>query len=202
MRDRRIAAPVEEQQRLFAGRQPRLTACQQARRDPAVPGRLFGPHVDRAHLGQFGHAEPGGQVERPYLPASALAQLSRLGVAEASTTRPRRSPRAAPPCRGRYRARHPLVCRRCRVPHPPRSAPDRGRAGTAPTAPPPPARTPPCHHAPQPAPFGHGDARMPFGGARAKPRLDPGQEFRRQRDFRQQDQRLPPRRRASATASR
>ena len=33
---------------------------------------------------------------------------------------------------------------------------------------------------------------MPFGGPGAKTGLDPRQEFGRQRDFRQQDQRLPP----------
>ena len=48
------------------------------------------------------------------------------------------------------------------------------------------------HHAPDAAAFGHGDARMPFGGLCAKPRLDPVQELFGQRDFRQQHQRLPP----------
>ena len=51
-------------------------------------------------------------------------------------------------------------------------------------------RLPLPHHAPQPAPFGHGDAGMPFGGAGAEARLDPGEEIAGQRDLGQQDQRL------------
>ena len=74
-------------------------------------------------------------------------------------------------------------------------APDRGTAGTGRIARP---TTSPAH---RPAPtmrqtaaaFGHGHARMPFGGAGAEPCLHPRQELRRQGDLGQQNQRLPPR---------
>ena len=49
------------------------------------------------------------------------------------------------------------------------------------------------HHPPQPPPLGHRDAGMPLRRPCAKPCLDPIQELRRQRNFRQQHQRLPPR---------
>ena len=47
-------------------------------------------------------------------------------------------------------------------------------------------------HLPQPPPLALGGARMPLAGACAKARLDPRQEFTRQRDLRQEDQRLTP----------
>ena len=53
-------------------------------------------------------------------------------------------------------------------------------------------RAPRRHHPPEPAPLGLGDARMPFPGPCAEPRLDAREKFRGQRDFRQQHQRLPP----------
>ena len=46
-------------------------------------------------------------------------------------------------------------------------------------------------HVPQAAAFGASDAAVPFAGARAEACLDPVQEFGGQRDFGQQDQRLP-----------
>ena len=48
------------------------------------------------------------------------------------------------------------------------------------------------HHLPDPAAFGHRDARVPFGRPRAEPCFDPGQEFCRQGDLRKQNQGLPP----------
>ena len=48
------------------------------------------------------------------------------------------------------------------------------------------------HHFPDAAAFGHGDAGMPFGGFGSETCLDPRQEFGRQGNFGQQNQRLPP----------
>ena len=46
-----------------------------------------------------------------------------------------------------------------------------------------------------------GEPRVPFGGPRAEARREAVEELRGQRDLRQQHQRLPPCRKASATAS-
>ena len=47
-------------------------------------------------------------------------------------------------------------------------------------------------HLPRSAAFRHGDPRMPFGGAGPEAVFDPGEKFGRQRDFGEEDQRLPP----------
>ena len=52
-------------------------------------------------------------------------------------------------------------------------------------------RSPLPDHAPDPAAFGHGHAGMPLSWHRAETCLNPFQEFRRERNFRQQDQGLP-----------
>ena len=53
-------------------------------------------------------------------------------------------------------------------------------------------RRPLPDHAPDPAAFSHGDARMPFGGPRTEPLFDTVQKLGRQGDFRQQNKRLTP----------
>ena len=48
------------------------------------------------------------------------------------------------------------------------------------------------HHPPAAPPLGHRDTRVPFGRARPEPGLDAGEEFRRQCNLGQQNQRLTP----------
>jgi hypothetical protein len=83
---RRIAAPVEEQQRLFALVQPVLQLFDQRRGDPVVAfGRMLG-EVDDLDIGQAGAPEARGQID--LLVDPRLGQLHRFerGVALASTT--------------------------------------------------------------------------------------------------------------------
>ena len=61
--DGRIAAPVEEQKRLLPQCLPRLYRLGQRFRNPAVRGQAFVAHVNGAHLGQFGGAETGAQIQ-------------------------------------------------------------------------------------------------------------------------------------------
>ena len=64
-RQRGVAAPVEEQQRLLAALHPRKQLARKAGREPAAPlGRLLG-QVEQADRGQRRAAEAAGQVELP-----------------------------------------------------------------------------------------------------------------------------------------
>ena len=132
---RRVAAAVEEQQRLFAGGEARFDRRDQARRQPAAARRAFAAKVDR---GKVGH-RPLAEARRQLQPVVAAA----LGVDARLQRRRRRSEnhrralqpaRAPPPCRARGRRRRPPACRRPRAPRRRRSGRDRRRAGTAPTA--------------------------------------------------------------------
>ena len=70
--DRRIAAPVDEQQGLLALFDPCLDLAFQTVRNPAGRGQFFRPHVDRAHLGQHGLAKARVQLQ--------LFVFSRVGI--------------------------------------------------------------------------------------------------------------------------
>ena len=62
-RQRGIAAPVEEQQRLLAALQPRLDLLHQPWREPAAAFELFFAQVDHVDVWQARAAEPVGQFD-------------------------------------------------------------------------------------------------------------------------------------------
>jgi hypothetical protein len=62
-RHRRIAAAVEEQQRLFARLEPRRDRARSVGEIQRPRRQVLGAHVDGAHLGQHRRAEPRRQVE-------------------------------------------------------------------------------------------------------------------------------------------
>ena len=193
-RDRRITTPVQEQQRLFALVHPRRHRSRQSVRYPAVRGQLFAAHVDGPHLGQFGGAEARAKVK-----ARIFARFGIGPAFQAGRGRGQHHRRAAD-----RRAQHRHVAGIVEntlfllvaavvflIDHDQpqlaeRQEQRRARAHHK-------LRLPRGQHPPDPAAFGDGHARMPFGGPRAKAGLDPRQEIRRQRNFRQQHQRLPPR---------
>ena len=67
-RDGGIAAPVQEQHRLFPARECRLHRADQAGGNPVHRFDAFLAHVDGAHLGQFRGAETGGQIDTAVFP--------------------------------------------------------------------------------------------------------------------------------------
>src|SRR5262245_54289188 len=62
-RQRRIAAAVQEEQRLFLALERVLRRFGEPRRDEAAARRAFAPHVDRLDRRQVLPAEPLGQSE-------------------------------------------------------------------------------------------------------------------------------------------
>jgi hypothetical protein len=192
-RHRRIAASVEKQERLF----PRLHPGHlrgQCRRQPRLRGQVLQPHVDRRHLGQHRLPEPRCQIEPPVLP--------RLRVGPCLQRRRGRGQHHLRVVQRRPQHRHvPRVVKRAfllfvgtvvflihddQAEVPERQEQGRPRADHQ-------LRLPLPQHLPAPPPLGHRHTGMPLRRFRAEPRLHPCQEFRRQRDLRQQDQRLPPR---------
>ncbi len=192
-RHRRIAAPVDEQQRLFALCQPRLDRAPQAGRDPRPRRHLLGPHINGPHVRQHRRAKPRGQLQ-PFV-------FARLRVGPAFQRR--RGAGQHHPCATDRRAQnrhvagivqHPVLLLvggvMFLIDHDQPQVAERQEQ----------RRTRPHHqlrlalpqHPPHPAPFGHGHAGMPLGGPRAKPRLNPGQEFPGQGNLGQQHQRLTP----------
>jgi len=191
-RDRGIAAPVEEKQRLFPLGQPVAYRPAQVGRDPAGRLHRLGPHVDGLHLRQHRRTKTRGQLH-PFV----FARI-RIGPAfQRGRGAGQHHPRAAD-----RRAQHRHVTRIIEYPvlllvggvvfliHDDqaqvaeRQEQRRARAHHQ-------LRRALPHHAPDAAAFGHGRARMPFGGPRPEPRLDPAQELGRQSDLGQQHQRLP-----------
>ena len=190
---RRVAAPVEEQQRLFAGGKARRDRLDQPRRQPAAARRAFAAKVDRGKVGHRPLAETRWQLQ----PVVAAA----LGV-DARLQRRRR--------RGEHhrRAFQPAAHHR----HVARVVDDavlllvgalvlfvdddqaeigegqeqsRARADDD-------ARFAARHGAPQPLALAGRDRRVPLGRPRAEAGGETVEELRRQRDLRQQHQRLPP----------
>ncbi len=192
-RDGRVAAPVEEQERLFPALDPRADGGDKGRADPAVGFQLFGAHVDGAHFRQFRRPEARCQVD-PRI-------LARLGVHPGFQAGRRRSQHhlcVAQRCaQDRHVARvvksailllvggvvflihhdQPKIAERQEKRRP--RADDKADAALA-------------RHPPQPPPFGLRHPGMPFARTRAKAILHPRKELCRQRDFGQEDQRLPP----------
>lgn len=118
-RERRIAPPVEEQQRYLP------TGCQrvvdfrlQARRDPAAARRTFAPKIDGREARHLGAAEAHRQRKALVAP---FTSVSMEGVAEASTMGAAHRRARTTACRGRGSTHHRPACRRGRAPHPPPS---------------------------------------------------------------------------------
>ena len=89
-RDRRIAAAIDEQKRLFARRNTRVYRRLQRRRNPALRRQGFGAHIDGLHLGQHTGAKAVGQNQ--------LLVFARLGIGPSFQTgrgRGQHHPRAA-----------------------------------------------------------------------------------------------------------
>ncbi|KNX40623.1 hypothetical protein ROTO_28080 [Roseovarius tolerans] len=187
-RGRRIAAPVEKQQRLLPRRHPRIDRGLQCRRHPAVRRQRFGPHVDRRQFRH--HRRPVTRLEIQPLVFPGLG----IGPAlKARRGRGQHHPRIA-----ERRPQHGHVARIIKhailllvgtvmllIHHDQakvlkRQEQRRARAHHH-------LRRPLPDHLPRPPPLGHGDAGMPLGGARPEPRLDPCEKLRRQRDLRQKD---------------
>ena len=61
-RQRRVAAPIEEQHRLLALGPRLLDAGDRARRQPCAPRRTFALKVDQGDVGQPRWAEAGGKL--------------------------------------------------------------------------------------------------------------------------------------------
>ena len=191
-RDRRIAAPVEEQQRLLTARDPALHGGGEAGRDPAPRLHPFTAHVDGMHCGQGRRAEPRVQID-----AVVFAGI-RIGPAfQRRRGRGQHHPSARD---GGAQHRHiPRIVKRAILllvrgvvflihhdqPKVAKRQEQRGaRADHQ-------LRLSPADHLPRPAAFGHRDARVPFHGLRAEPLLDPHEELLGQRNLGQQHQRLP-----------
>ena len=60
---RRIAAPVQEQQRLFAPFNTQSHRAAQGGRHPRIARQFLDPHINRPHHRHHRQPEPGGQIE-------------------------------------------------------------------------------------------------------------------------------------------
>ena len=188
-RQRRIAAAVEEQQRLLARAERRVIAC-------ASGGEMHRPRSGGV-LAQVDRRDLGGSAT-PKRSGRSTRRIDRVGVGQdlergrggGEDDRQPRSARAAPPCRGRGRARPPPACRRRRAPRRRRSGRGRRRAGTAPSG----RRRRPARRRARPpsrrarACGGRPECHSRRAGAEAG--LDPVEELARERDLGQQHQRL------------
>ncbi len=173
----RIAAPVEEQERLLAARDRALDPGDRPRRQPAAARRPLALQVHGRDVGQGRRAEPAREPQ-PAI-AAGLGVDPRLDRGRGGSEHDRRlfEPRAHDaPCRGRCRRRRPPACRRPRAPRRRRSGRDRRTAGTTPTAP----RPPPAPRRSRPrsrsAPAGarSGPSAIPPAARRTGPRTGRG----------------------------
>ena len=101
-RQRRIAAPVEEQQRLLAAVERREHLARQLRRDPLALFRRLLAHVDGGDVGHRRLGEARGQQHMGIAPGIGIVARFRP-TASPTTGSPahRRAAPAPPPCRGR-----------------------------------------------------------------------------------------------------
>jgi hypothetical protein len=121
-RERRVAAAVEEQERLLAGVERVLHREGQRRREPAS---FLGGSRRRSMARICGRRRPpkrSGRTRRRYFPRSALTRSRSTGSPRPAPPGSPRCGRAPPPCRGRGSRHRPPACRRPRAPHRPRSA--------------------------------------------------------------------------------
>ena len=125
-RQRRIAAPVEKKQRLFAGGQRLAHSRDERRRNPVAARRRLPAQIDSGDRRQLRAAKARGE------PQMLVAALFGIDARIRSTASPRRespppyrSGRAPPPCRAHDRRRHRPAYRRTRAPHRQRGRRDR-----------------------------------------------------------------------------
>src|SRR5579872_954289 len=190
-RQRRITAPIEEEERLFAFRPRLLDGGDQARRQPASARRSLAAQVDRRQIRQAARAKARGKFE-PIVPAllgvdARLDRGRRRGEHDRRAFDPRSHHRHV--ARVVRRAVFLLVGRFVLLIDNDEAEiaerQEQGGAGAGDDA-----NLAAGDRAPQAAAQTRWRARMPFGWPDAETPGETIEKLRRQGDFRQQDQRL------------
>ena len=134
---KRVAAPVEQDQRLLAALERRLGLLdQRARKELVLAGFLeLAPHVDQLHLGQRPVHHAVAQVRCACTcPARRSASFRATAWPSPAQPRPRPAWRASRPHRARCSAAFLPACSSGRAPRRRESAPDSARAQRSPSA--------------------------------------------------------------------
>ena len=190
-RQRRIAAPVQEQHRLLAAAPRLLDASDGARRQPSPARRTFALEVDQGDVRQPGEAEARGKLEPAVAPA--------FGVEPGLDRRRRRGQHDRRLLETRAHDRHVarvvddallllvgalvLLVDDDEAEVGERQKQGRARADNH-------LRLPACRRRPDALALALGQTGMPFGGPRAETRSEAVEELRGERNLRQEHERL------------
>ncbi len=191
--ERRVAAPVEEQERLLAARERRLDPGDRLRRQPAAARRPLAFQVHGRDVGQGRRAEPARQPQPAIAPGLGVDPRLDRGRGGGEHDRRLLEPRAHDAHVAGVVDDAVLLLVGALVLLVDDDQAEIGEGQKQRRARPDDRpRLPARDRAPGPLPLALGQARVPFRRPRAEPRREPVEELGGQRDFRQQHERLPP----------